>query len=859
MSHVFKKNPKKPSYNKTEASFLAARHGPVTAAIPEHFTRLAALWDMTYRHWPNGGFSLVALGDPSVGWEEGSYASFYPRRGYWEFEVPFEDLLKDFKTWGEDQERAEHDAQELTYGLATALMLKERTASATMKNPITGVSTLWLKTDPRLGPINFSGTRSPDIIKGLVTQLIRNYFDVHPDAPLGVEGKNGKTEYFFAGKLAVARHLILENQGYVIQTKQKNPSEKKVIDEFEIEYIGVEHSDYFHGRSSGKWDVVFVGIGSSEREGLEDALEQAAQYGLETDYPEMDEELERASDKDEVERYLKDVPEKDREEASAYYHVALFVKEKGGSRKNPATNDVMVWQNTASHVLTIAVHNGYSGYEIFSYDPGDPEGGLSHTTSLLAFNEDPAWGKRVKTSAITSRGIPLPFLRAQARKFKGGMRENPSRHGIVARVNQYLGDMNEALNSLEALDNKFQHESTGRHKDVLQAAWGSLERAYRGLYHIADSPRTSNAVSIKLAFEKAMLEMDRGSSRLEAIDEEFQRRHDPNSQALQTIWRKIEYIHKKLNALVEWPGKSRKNPRHLTLVKARPEYYDNGGRTVDRYTAIIPILGSNMVDVISMSSDPSDPQGVWGVEEMGSTEVARERLGRKIDFFELPAKAQNAIIRREFQRLQEESSSGERENPRKGDVDRKRIPKGLTKAEEFFFRQAGYSHDPKKESSREGLIRAAKSMAHDEAEAKRRGLSVTWRDEEERYEDVFGKGPDAAGYDVQAQIDSDEILCLWGAVIHDGHTLASLGMVTVESMQDPYVRVVEAELLGEALHELEKTEGPQRITRGMATRRSNPSRLKGRLRSNMVFTLPPRPVKLQGAARPAPKPERRDF
>lgn len=39
---------------------------------------------------------------------------------------------------------------------------------------------------------------------------------------------------------------------------------------------GVEHTQYFQGCSSGEYDYVFTGIGSSTAEALEDCLEQIA-------------------------------------------------------------------------------------------------------------------------------------------------------------------------------------------------------------------------------------------------------------------------------------------------------------------------------------------------------------------------------------------------------------------------------------------------------------------------------------------------------------------------------------------------------------------------------------------------------
>ena len=51
-----------------------------------------------------------------------------------------------------------------------------------------------------------------------------------------------------------------------------------------IEYIGIDHSQYFTGASATytAWDDVFVGVGSTPREAAEDACENAAQSSYET-------------------------------------------------------------------------------------------------------------------------------------------------------------------------------------------------------------------------------------------------------------------------------------------------------------------------------------------------------------------------------------------------------------------------------------------------------------------------------------------------------------------------------------------------------------------------------------------------
>lgn len=51
------------------------------------------------------------------------------------------------------------------------------------------------------------------------------------------------------------------------------------ITEFEVCDLGIEHSDYFQGFGSGRYENSVVGIGTSIREALDDALESLAQCG----------------------------------------------------------------------------------------------------------------------------------------------------------------------------------------------------------------------------------------------------------------------------------------------------------------------------------------------------------------------------------------------------------------------------------------------------------------------------------------------------------------------------------------------------------------------------------------------------
>lgn len=105
-------------------------------------------------------------------------------------------------------------------------------------------------------------------------------------------------------------------------------------------------------------------------------------------------------------------------------------------------------------------------------------------------------------------------------------------------------------------------------------------------------------------------------------------------------------------------------------------------------------------------------------------------------------------------------------------------------AEAFFYKHVGYSYDPKTETKRQGRIRYAKDYARAEAYAKAAGWRVHWEDEQEPWD---GDTP-----------EPDYLFCglLYNA---EGDILASLGMIGVDDLNDPYLRVVAAELALEAI------------------------------------------------------------
>lgn len=126
----------------------------------------------------------------------------------------------------------------------------------------------------------------------------------------------------------------------------------------------------------------------------------------------------------------------------------------------------------------------------------------------------------------------------------------------------------------------------------------------------------------------------------------------------------------------------------------------------------------------------------------------------------------------------------------------------MTPSESFFFRNAGHSYDPSRETKRTGRIRYARELARAENEAKVRGWSVLWEDEI----DVDLSWCECETDGVEHE---HEVLCAilygedWTNTLksrRDMKVLGSLGNI-VDADRN-YRRVVEAELALEALREL---------------------------------------------------------
>ncbi len=127
----------------------------------------------------------------------------------------------------------------------------------------------------------------------------------------------------------------------------------------------------------------------------------------------------------------------------------------------------------------------------------------------------------------------------------------------------------------------------------------------------------------------------------------------------------------------------------------------------------------------------------------------------------------------------------------------------LTKAEQFFYDNAGWSYDPKVETSDEGKVKCAKVMAQAEIWARENCYSFQWDYERENPSDVFGKACPKREKCIDDKCPyahynpKNDFFC---ATIWDNsdtpEVVGSLGMIAAPSPE--YRRVVEAELAMEA-------------------------------------------------------------
>ena len=107
---------------------------------------------------------------------------------------------------------------------------------------------------------------------------------------------------------------------------------------------------------------------------------------------------------------------------------------------------------------------------------------------------------------------------------------------------------------------------------------------------------------------------------------------------------------------------------------------------------------------------------------------------------------------------------------------------------EFFFKHAGFSYRPEKETREQGRLRCALSLARaEEALASHPTAWVEWEGEDMPPDEEW-----------RGQIEEGSLLWVLASIFVDDDCVASLGGILLKSMDEPYVRVVEAELALEA-------------------------------------------------------------
>jgi hypothetical protein len=117
------------------------------------------------------------------------------------------------------------------------------------------------------------------------------------------------------------------------------------------------------------------------------------------------------------------------------------------------------------------------------------------------------------------------------------------------------------------------------------------------------------------------------------------------------------------------------------------------------------------------------------------------------------------------------------------------------KRAQFFATHAGYATPP-------GRAACALNLARAEERGEAMGLEVLWTEEEEESWDGDCPAPKILLWG--AVYRAEDINARTGEACSHASSLAAIGMVGVDSWQDPSLRVVEAELLSDALAMLDK-------------------------------------------------------
>jgi hypothetical protein len=100
---------------------------------------------------------------------------------------------------------------------------------------------------------------------------------------------------------------------------------KTTITEYEIETHGIDYPDYFQGAGTSftRFSEIATGCGDTEKEALDDALEQMAMCGV-TISPELEADAEKADDKEcASERNEEDGELAEDQGESAYWYVSV--------------------------------------------------------------------------------------------------------------------------------------------------------------------------------------------------------------------------------------------------------------------------------------------------------------------------------------------------------------------------------------------------------------------------------------------------------------------------------------------------------------------------------------------------------
>ena len=128
------------------------------------------------------------------------------------------------------------------------------------------------------------------------------------------------------------RQRVVDLGGAEPTTTIQEEQHMKTIAAYEIIYHGVDWADYFPGcgLAHTEYADVATGIGNSDREALEDALDQLAQNGWDTDSnAELSAELLTASDVDQVQEAIDEYREDDGDDddgETPLVHVSVRVR-----------------------------------------------------------------------------------------------------------------------------------------------------------------------------------------------------------------------------------------------------------------------------------------------------------------------------------------------------------------------------------------------------------------------------------------------------------------------------------------------------------------------------------------------------